>query len=117
MADWPLSLPQLPLEAGLRYQAADNSIRSQMDAGAAKARRRFTSIHDEVDLRIIVTKEQADILESFYQVTLAVVGAFNWRHFRKPGFPAAVYQFTAPPEYVPAGGGYWFVTLKFNRLP
>jgi len=99
------------------YKPWDNAVRSQMDAGTPKARRRFTAVGEDVRLAIVVNKAQADALDAFYSVTLKVVLPFTWKHFRKAGYPACDYRFKAPPQYVPLGFDLWRADLELERLP
>lgn len=114
---WPSTLPQLPVEDGISYKAWDNAVRTQMDAGTPKVRRRFTAVGDDAKLAIVVDKAGADTLDAFYTTTLKTVLPFTWKHFRKVGFPACDYRFKSPPQYMPMGGGQWRVELDLERLP
>ena len=114
---WPSTLPQMPVADGVSYRPWNNVVRSQMDAGTAKVRRRFTAVGDDVRLAVVVDKAQAETLDAFYSTTLKTVLPFTWKHFRKPGYPACDYRFKSPPEYTPIGGGLWRVELDLERLP
>jgi hypothetical protein len=114
---WPSSLPQIPLADSVSYVAHENSIRTQMEAGVAKLRRRYTAVGDDVTLAVMCTRAQVDTLQAFYETTLSVVGVFTWKHFRKPGWPDASYRFKAPPRFAPAGGTVWKAELELERLP
>ncbi len=49
---WPPSLPQRPLAQGFSEQAPDTLIRTQMEAGPPKVRRRFTAGIRTMDLQL-----------------------------------------------------------------
>lgn len=114
---WPASLPQVPVGEGVSYTSWENSIRTQMEAGTNKLRRRFTAVGDDVMLALICTREQADALQVFYADTLKTVLPFTWRHFGKTGWPQTDYRFKSPPKFMPAGGIMWRAELELERLP
>ncbi|MEE0892509.1 MAG: hypothetical protein UIT85_00610 [Treponema sp.] len=75
---WPISLPQVMILDGLQGQRRSNVIRTSMDAGPQKARRRYTVASKDFDGAIIVTEEQRRILEDFYVNTIKS-GALRFR--------------------------------------
>ncbi len=81
MPAWPASLPQNPLKAGFVEEGPDGLLFSEMDAGPAKARRRFTSGTRIFKMSVKVTKAQYDTLDLFFETTL-VLGSvpFTWVH-------------------------------------
>ncbi len=70
MAVWPATLPQKPLLADFEREAADATIRSEMDAGPAIVRRRFHRGVDDYPWSAYLTDAQRTTFESFYQTTL-----------------------------------------------
>lgn len=114
---WPSTLPQTPVMDGVTYTPWQNAVRTEMDAGVPKMRRRFTAVGDDCRLAVLVDRTQADTLQAFYDVTLKTVLPFTWKHFRKAGFPACDYRFKSPPTYAPAGGNLWRAELDLERLP
>lgn len=118
MADWPVTLPQNPYAVdGARYQRPFNAVRSEMDAGPAKQRRRYTAVPSAITFTLHLSKAQWAILETFYSVTLKTVEAFNWIDFRTGN--AASYRFVAAPAetYLGGDGDYWSVDIQLERLP
>ena len=94
-------------------------IRSQMDAGVAKTRRRWTNPPCDVNLRIECSKAQVPTLEDFVAITLADVLPFQWIDWRKPDGPenVAVYRFKKRPTFEHSGApGYWFASLELELL-
>lgn len=67
---WPTTLPQYVLQDGYRETPHDQIIRSQPDAGGAKARRRFTAKFIKQNWTLQVTAAQLQIFEDFYFDTL-----------------------------------------------
>jgi len=79
METWPTSLP-LPEQAGYSEQQANNILRTQMDAGAPKQRRRYTAVYTTVKFQMTLTSVQTSTLMSFYNLVGA--GNFTWTHPR-----------------------------------
>lgn len=74
MADvtWPPGLPQDFLDASYRETLADVALRTQMDAGPAKVRRRYTTNVRPLQARIVpMTKDQVAIFKEFFNDSLA----------------------------------------------
>lgn len=114
---WPLSLPQRPLAQGFNEQVPNTLIRTQMEAGPPKVRRRFTAGIRTMDMQLRITPAQVDALDVFYDSTLQG-GAlpFDWVHPRTG--VAATYRFVEPPSYATmARGRLWTATLKLEILP
>lgn len=119
MANYPSTLPS-PRVGGATYTPQDNSIRTQMVAGAAKVRRRFTAVPEMVQLTILLTSlEQVQTLDTFVIGTLKDTLPFTWKNFRLPGFPPAVYRFVRRPIYVAVDGGVqmWDAALELEMIP
>lgn len=118
MADWPQTLPA-PLVDGASYAPQENTIRTQMAAGAAKMRRRFTAVSEIFDFTLRLTDAQVDTLDAFVVGTLKDVLPFTWVNFRLPGSPAASYRFVQRPVYTAVPGAYkmWDAQIQLERLP
>jgi hypothetical protein len=114
---WPLSLPQRPLAQGYNEQAPNTVIRTQMEAGPPKVRRRFTAGIRILGLQLQLTAEQVETLDGFHDATLQGGAlAFDWVHPRT-GL-AMTCRFAEPPSYVPiARGRLWTATIKLEILP
>ena len=116
MANWPASLPQQVLLDGYGESAPDGALRTQMDAGPAKLRRRTTAVVRTVSGAVVLDASQVATLDSFYLNSLSGgTLAFDWTHPRT--LAAASFRFTAPPAYVPIGGGHWRASLALEILP
>lgn len=70
MPVWPATLPQKPLLSDFERQAADRTIRSEVDAGPAIVRRRFHRGVDEFPWSAYLTDAQRATFESFHDVSL-----------------------------------------------
>jgi hypothetical protein len=69
-AQWPASLPQSYLLIGQTEQAPNLMLRTQMDAGPAKTRKRFTAGVRMLRVRWLMTRAQKDTFDAFYRETL-----------------------------------------------
>lgn len=112
---WPTTLPQ-PVLDSISYTPLNNTIRSQMDAGPAKMRRRFTAAGEDVTLVLMLTAEQKADLDTFIRVTLKDVLPFDWYEFRAAEQTVATYRFRQRPAYTPWGPDYWQATLNLDLL-
>jgi hypothetical protein len=111
-------LPQVP-QKGFTESIGLNVLRSPMDAGPAKMRRRATGVNT-MDLSFIMTTQQTQTLENFINNTLFGTKRFSFPHPRTNA--------TVEVRIVPSGDGeffklqylapgYWSTALKFEILP
>ena len=117
-AEWPASLP-VPLVEGVSYSSQDNIIRSQMDAGVAKIRRRYTAVPEDVSFQLLLTLAQLQTLVDFHDITLKGVLPFDWIEFRKPEADwgtLVTYRFKSRPTFAPVHGALWRATLELELL-
>lgn len=114
---WPASLPQDVLVEGYDEAMPDLALRTEMDAGPAKVRRRFTAGVRTFKVGSAMTRAQVATLDTFF-VTTVQGGAlsFDWTHPRTQA--AATFRFTRPPRTAPeAGGQRWRVELELEIMP
>lgn len=118
---WPASLPQTPYMPDNNtpeYIPNDNTIRTSVTAGPAKARRRFTAVPEECKLQIWVTSVQLATLKDFVKTTLEDVLPFTWTDFRDG--TQATYRFMKGWSSVDQkydSGDTWILTLDLELLP
>ena len=117
MIQWPTELPniQYPDDALQRVRQSQ-ALRTNMDAGPAKKRRRFTAGAVRLKPWVIrMTKAQVERLRTFYFDELQVVQPFEWIDHvtRAP----ATYRFVSPPAEKAAGPNMWDVTIELEQLP
>ena len=113
---WPASLPQDPLIDGYNEQFPDTAVRTEMDAGPAKVRNRFTAGVDDFRLPIALTRTQVQTLRDFYVTTLEN-GAlpFDWTHPRT--LVTVAFRFTERPSVQPQSQTDWISALALEILP
>lgn len=110
---WPATLPQKFLVDGYSEAPPDNSIRHDPDEGAALARKKYTAAVGKLSGKMSMTSDQVEILDEFFRT----YGGFTEFVFPKPRSGAALTcRMKAPPQYVPAGGVWWDVTLTLEVL-
>jgi hypothetical protein len=121
MPTWPLTLPQDLLIAGqlvsyFQESAPDEVVRTEMDAGPAQPRRRFTAAVRPFAGSMHMTKSQTAILDDFF-LTEVKGGSlsFTWKHPRIES-PVTV-RFVKPPTYRAIGAGIFEVGLDMEILP
>lgn len=115
MATWPTTLPQEFPEDGFNLVLADNVIRSSMDIGPAKIRRRTTSNVTKLTGTLILDTTQLTAFETFYITTISYGSVyFTWVHPLTNA--SCTMRFTEPPSYTPAGGSYTRVDMKLEIL-
>jgi hypothetical protein len=116
MATWPGTLPAKPLDEGYSEDVPNTLVRTEMDAGPAKVRRRFTAGVRKFNVSFILTTAQIATLDTFF-VTDTNAGAdqFTWDHPRTE--VTGSFRFISPPKYSSAGGTHWKVSFQLEKLP
>ena len=113
---WPSDLPAAPLVERYQEIFADTSLRTKMDQGPAKVRQRTTAGVSELALSYLVSGLQAQVLEAFYQETLAGGSlSFSFQHPRRSITVTA--RFRKPPQLTPRNGQYYLARLELEILP
>jgi hypothetical protein len=114
MASWP-SLPA-PLINTFKESVPDNILRTQMDRGINKVRRRTTANARGIQFTMLLSKAQVATLETFY-VTTTSSGAdeFTCTHPRTAATVNA--RFTQPPSYSDVNGINFRVEIAMEILP
>lgn len=81
MLIWPTELPQAPLRDGWSDTAPNNLLRSEMESGPMKVRRRGTAKPHVVACTYVFDDKEAALFENFALNTLAGGAlAFDWWH-------------------------------------
>lgn len=113
---WPSQLQQFMNSDGFDYKIGDTTVRSDNDTGPAKIRRRFTVPVDTMSTGIVMTYDQWDVLNEFYNVDLnGGVNRFEWTH---PFSGDTVeFRFLEAPTMRPLGGNNFVVSLRLEIMP
>lgn len=116
MSTWPASLPQTPLASGFSQSLANNVVRTEMDTGKAKVRRRFSAGVTPVQAALSLTGTQKDTLIAFYSSTLSDgADEFSWTDHLNGG--TVSYRFVSPPQYSYESADLWRTTLNLEIVP
>jgi len=111
---WPEILPKTLLLNGLSKQPQSSVIRTTMDAGPKKARRRYTASSVKFSGKIILDTEQREIFEWFYHTILAD-GVLRFNFTDPITLETGEFRFTA--DYTAAArDGFFEVTMPLERL-
>lgn len=113
---WPTTLPQQLFVNGYSQSFAETTIKSDMDAGPAKVRRRFTAGVEPVSGTMLLTETQLGYLRTFFVDTL-LGGSLRFSWTKPPAHSTACeMRFTAPPSWTKVEGDYE-VNLSLEVLP
>jgi hypothetical protein len=113
---WPAGLQQFFSEENFSLQLDDGTLRSDMDVGPQKVRRRYTKGVDVLTVSIWLTSSEYTIFYNFYDVTIA--GGTLPFTFEHPitGLPAD-FRFRGQPRISSIGGGNFTAQFELEILP
>lgn len=119
MATWPTYLPA-PLRAGYEINPEDPILRTQMDAGPDRVRRRYTAIPSRIPVSWRLTEAQLALFEAWHKYE-ALDGAawFTVSLVNGLGFQSMEARFAKPPKKALLSGTNWEVSaeLEVRALP
>ena len=111
---WPAELPATLLIDGFSKQPQSGVIRTTMDAGPKKARRRYTARTVKFSGKQIFDMNELAVFEQFYQFTLAD-GVLRFNFTDSTTRETAEFRFTD--NYtVSAVEGLFEVSMQMERL-
>ena len=117
MPVWPESLPQVPLLGGYDETPPALTLRTDMDAGPAKVRRRFTAGVRQYGMAFLLTAAQLGTLDTFFMDDLEG-GALSFDFPAPRGGGTIAVRFVEPPAYTPAqSADTWRVAVQLEQLP
>lgn len=112
MAAWPSTLPA-PLLGSYTEQPAPNVIRSDMDIGPDKVRRRSTSDLAKLEFALMLDSAGVATLDGFYRTTCRSGAlAFDFPHPRTGATVSA--RFVAPYQVAHHDKGLWRVSVSLE---
>lgn len=114
MAIWPTQLPD-PLLTGYGLEPQPAFIRTDMDAGPARQRRRFTQAPTEIAAQFTLTESQMAIFEGWFEHRIESGAAW----FDAPinnglGITIVECRFIEPWRSQPAGSGLHVVSVRWE---
>jgi len=81
MAVWPTTLPQSPLVNSYSRTQESQVVRTPMETGPAKQRRRYTKPLENMNVELIMDKDQLSTFVDFHDNTLGGgADKFEWKH-------------------------------------
>lgn len=119
MATWPSTIPFPKL--GWTERRQQGFIRTPMDTGPAKVRRRFSAVSSEMETTVGLTAAQRATFDTFYATTLSE-GSGEFTADDKVDGSTATYRFVAPPEFSHRHSNgtqttVYEVVLRLEKLP
>jgi hypothetical protein len=116
MSAWPGTLPEQFEQDGYQETFPEVTIRSEMDVGPAKLRKRYTAAIVAFTGYMFMTPDQVDDLWTFWETTTAYGSlAFDWDHPRTGDSVSC--RFLSPPKLEAVEGGDFRVTIEIEVLP
>lgn len=117
MSSWPASLPAYPLRDSVRETPQPQTIRSTVDAGPPKVRRRFTAGIDLIEMEFALTEAQYATLRTFHDTTVnGGADSFTMTHPRTEA--SITVRFAEPPAWrAVRGNARGLATVKVEKLP
>ena len=112
---WPTTLPKDLLQRGYGQSSPDVVIRSNMDVGPAKSRRRATAGVMPVTGRLILTLTELGYIRTFHDTTL-LGGSLRFTWKDPISRVSKELRFTAPIKWQVTNGLY-DVALEMEILP
>lgn len=113
MAVWPEQF--CPLINSFQETPPENTIRTTMDRGPAKVRRRTTANVRQVSFNLFLKNDGVDVLDDFFTTdTFSGADDFDFIHPRTKESVKA--RFVSPPQYRNRGTGYE-VSISLEILP
>ncbi len=113
---WPITLQDRLNEESFGIDKGDTLIRSDMDVGPQKVRRRFTKGIDTISGSITLTTAQYNIFESFYDTTLNG-GALTFEYNHPVTEVLTEFRFKGAPQYKSIGGGNYVASFAWEIVP
>lgn len=111
---WPKELPQMLRIDGLSGQMQTSVIRTEMDAGPAKARQRYTVATKIFSGSIIVSEDQRRILEQWFKINLGG-GVLRFQMLHPQTGEYKEFRFVEDYQEV-AADGKWEISMKMEQM-
>jgi len=113
---WPSTLPQAPLARSFREQPGRNVVTTEMEVGPPKRRPRSTATVKRFSMTFLMTGDEVDIFETFYQDT-AKQGTipFDFTHPRTQ--QTIELSIADDPIYRTVDGLNYQVTVRLEQAP
>lgn len=111
---WPTTIPKILRLEGLSGQRKSGVVRTNMDAGPQKARRRYTVATKEFTGSVVLTESQRQTLENWYDV---VLGGGVLRFVMKDPQTLQEAEFRFLEDYTEeSSDGLWIISMKLEKM-
>ncbi len=115
MTTWPATLPP-PALSSLRESPPNNVIRTSMDKGPDKVRRRTTANIRPLSFNMKLTPAQVETLDEFFtDTTFSGSIEFDYEHPRTGENVTA--RFVEPPQYSENSGAIYDCSVSLEIMP
>lgn len=113
---WPVTIPQKPIPEGYSVKGKDLVIRTQMDEGDIKVRKRFSDNTEFREVSFIMDTTQKNVFKSFYENTTGGALRFDWVD-PEDGVTVYEWRFASTPSYMIIGNGLWWkISFTIERM-
>lgn len=121
---WPVSLTRTPRVSSLSEEAPDVLVRSEVDVGPPKLRRRFTGDRRKFTIELDLRRSEVATFDAWFLNNSTGAGggsrSFSWKLPRTGA--AADFRFLSVPTYRPRaprvdGSEWWLVAFDVEMLP
>lgn len=117
MATWPSTLPPRPLATGYQIAPEDQTVRTDMEAGLARVRRRTRARNDRITAELVFSAEQFAAFRAWFDADTGAAGGAAWftgLELSLGDRNAIEARFTKAWQSTPAGPGLWRVSAEFE---
>lgn len=113
---WPAALQDYVNEESFSHAIGNTTVRTEMDIGPAKVRRRMTRSVDIFDVTITIDVDDYDTVYEFYDTTLN--GGVEQFTFAHPFTGVDTnFRMTQEPTFAPMGGREFTVKMRWEAMP
>lgn len=115
MPTWPATLPYPALNT-LKESPPKNVLRTQMDKGPDKVRRRTTANVRPLSFTLKLTPAQVETLDTFF-VTTTSSGADEFDYIHPRTGASVTARFVSEPDYAESEGVIYNCSISLEILP
>lgn len=112
---YPTTLPK-PVARGYMLKPIDSSLRTDMDVGSARVRRRTQARNDRLSLTWVLTDDQMAVYRAWFDDPAEADGGTAWVALSLPigdgGSSNIEFRFIGPYQAAASGGLIWTVTAE-----
>lgn len=113
-AAWPASLKQCPQTWAATPR--DNQVRTAVDVGLSKTRRRYTAVINDIAVSVTMTLADYRTFLDWYENTISQ-GADNFEYKDPVSGAVQTYHFRAPPQADIIKGRAARVVMSWESVP